>query len=253
MIKGPSGTSGGVSGDLPPPPGMGMLMAPMVMIGMLLLFSDPIARHAIGGLTGVYLTPLMGLGGAFPLVTLLLAATVLAVSSTVVRHFVTDWEGQGHSTHDNGHINKLLREAQRNQNHQRVAKLRQEQTRMMADQQLRLAGQMKVMVVTMIVGFVIFFWLGVFIYQTTFVRTITTPWDPSWDLWAPGPFLHVFPRWVLLYSLISFPLGQGIAAGLKFWDFGRKLHKPPSASRPAAVLPAVRSEPQPYLLLDDEE
>ncbi|HVL87682.1 MAG TPA: EMC3/TMCO1 family protein [Candidatus Thermoplasmatota archaeon] len=55
----------------------------------------------------------------------------------------------------------------------------------------------------------------------------SVPWNPEWDLTGVWIFL---PRWIILYSLFSFPGGQLLARALKARDLG----KAGRAAQPAA-------------------
>jgi len=77
--------------------------------------------------------------------------------------------------------------------------------------------------VTIVVAMAIFLWLGVFMYSGTVSNYISLPWVTSFNYTQPGPFLHIMPSWILLYSLLSLPLGQVLGAVLKIVSFRRKL------------------------------
>ena len=58
---------------------------------VLLILFNPGLRNALGQYAGYAFTPLLGFGGAYPLLTILLASIILVVSTTAIRHFLVDW------------------------------------------------------------------------------------------------------------------------------------------------------------------
>jgi uncharacterized membrane protein (DUF106 family) len=195
-----------------------------VMMFVMIIVMDPNVRAFLGGGVSGLFTPVFGFGGAFPLWTIFAASVVLVIFTTVVRHFFTDWVAQGRQKHVSNWVQKEYKNIRERGNLTKMKELNEYQAEMMKQSGDSMAGQMKTTVVTIVVAMAIFLWLGVFLYEGTVSRMISVPWSMNFDYTTPGPFLHIMPSWILLYSLLSLPLGQAIGAALKIWSFKRKLH-----------------------------
>src|SRR5687768_16701640 len=69
---------------------------PLVILSFVLvffiLFDIPKGiNRGTAQLAGFILGPVIGFGGAYPLLTIFLASVVLVVATTAIRHFLVDW------------------------------------------------------------------------------------------------------------------------------------------------------------------
>jgi len=199
---------------------MGLLfMLPMLMLIVL----DPNIRVAMGSAVGGAFTPVFGFGGMYPVWTLFVTSVVLVIFTTAVRHFFTDWVAMGRQKHVSAWVQKQYRETRLKGNVTKMKKLNAYQSDMMKQSSDQMGSQLKTTMVTIVVAMAIFLWLGVFMYAGTVSSYISVPWATSVNYLKPGPFLHVMPSWIMLYSLLSLPLGQVLGAVLKIYSFRRKL------------------------------
>jgi uncharacterized membrane protein (DUF106 family) len=199
-----------------------MLILMMLPI-MLIVIMDPNIRTALGDAVGGLFTPVFGFGGAFPVWTLFSCSVVLVIFTTTVRHFFTNWVDQGKQKHLSSWVQAQYKEVRLKGNVTKLKKLNEYQANMMKQSTDAMGSQMKTTLVTIVVAMAIFLWLGVFMYAGTVSNYISTPWSPTVDYLKPGPFIHVMPTWILLYSVLSIPLGQVLQSVLKVWSFKRKL------------------------------
>ena len=211
----------------PPAPaqrqGAGSLWLIFMLPLMMLVILDPNIRTAMGNAVGGAFTPVFGFGGQYPLWTLFITSIILVIFTTVVRHFFTDWEAQGRQKHVSGWVQKQYRETRLKGNVTKMKKLNVYQSDMMKQSSDQMGSQMKTTMVTIVVAMALFLWLGVFMYSGTVSNYISVPWATSVNYLQSGPFLHIMPSWILLYSLLSLPLGQVLGAALKILSFRRKL------------------------------
>lgn len=209
----------------PPAPrqGAGSLGLIFLLPIMMLVVLDPTIRNALGSAVGGVFTPVFGFGGLFPLWTLFITSIVLVIFTTVVRHFFTDWVAMGRQKHTSSWVQKQYREVRLKGNVTKMKRLNEYQADMMKQSSDQMGSQMKTTMVTIVVAMAIFLWLGVFMYDGTVSNYFSLPWAVSFNYLTPGPFIHVMPSWILLYSLLSIPLGQVLAAVLKIYSFRRKL------------------------------
>jgi len=196
-----------------------LMMLPLILI----VIMDPNVRTAMGGAVGGLFTPLFGFGGAYPIWTLFACSVVLVIFTTTVRHFFTNWVEQGRQKHFSTWVQAQFKEVRLKGNVTKMKKLNEYQSEMMKQSTDAMGSQMKTTLVTIVVAMAIFLWLGVFMYSGTVSNFISTPWASTVDYTKPGPFLHIMPTWILLYSVLSIPLGQVLQSALKVLSFKRKL------------------------------
>lgn len=199
------------------------MMILMMLPIMLIVVMDPNIRSALGTAVGGIFTPAFGFGGLFPVWTLFTCSVVLVIFTTTVRHFFTNWVDQGKQKHLSTWVQAQYKEVRQKGNVTKLKKLNEYQANMMKQSTDTMGSQMKTTLVTIVVAMSIFLWLGVFMYSGTVSNFISTPWAPTVDYLKPGPFIHVMPTWILLYSVVSIPLGQVLQSALKVWTFKRKL------------------------------
>ena len=206
-----------------PKSGSSQMLILMMLPIMLIVVMDPNVRNALGGAVGGLFTPVFGFGGLFPVWTLFACSVVLVIFTTIVRHFFTNWVDQGKQKHLSSWVQAQHKVVREKGNVTKLKKLNEYQAAMMKQSTDTMGSQMKTTLVTIVVAMAIFLWLGVFMYSGTVTNYISTPWASSVDYLKPGPFIHVMPTWILLYSVVSIPLGQVLQSVLKVWSFKRKL------------------------------
>jgi len=194
-------------------------MLPLLM----LIILDPNIRTAMGSAVGGAFTPVFGFGGQYPVWTLFVTSVILVIFTTAVRHFFTDWVAMGRQKHVSAWVQKQYRETRLKGNVTKMKKLNEYQSDMMKQSSDQMSSQLKTTMVTIVVAMAIFLWLGVFMYSQTVSSYISLPWATSFNYLQPGPIVHLMPSWILLYSLLSLPLGQVLGAVLKILSFRRKL------------------------------
>ena len=220
----PEGSSAASSPASPAPrQGMGSMGLIFMLPLLMLVVLDPNIRVALGGAVGGLFTPVFGFGGLYPVWTLFITSVILVIFTTVVRHFFTDWVAMGRQKHVSAWVQKQYRETRQKGNITKMKKLNEYQSDMMRQSSDQMGSQLKTTMVTIVVAMAIFLWLGVFMYSGTVSSYISLPWVTSFNYLQPGPFLHIMPSWILIYSLLSLPLGQVLGAVLKILSFRRKL------------------------------
>ena len=146
----------------------------------------------------------------------------MATFSTVVRHFFSDYVTMARNQKIQAKFNKEFWEAQRKQNQTRIRKLTEMQPEIMAMNMKNMKTQLKSMAVTLFVLISTFTWLGYFIGSLG-SPYFTVPWAPN----VPynDAALGFLPYWIVLYSLLSIPLGMVIGRVLKTMTFRRRLRE----------------------------
>lgn len=196
-----------------------LMMLPLIFIIVL----DPEMRTAIGNAMDGICYPSIGFDGKMPIWTLFMGGVILVFFTTIIRHKFTDWESMGKSRHLQRWYQDEIKKARENGDLPRMKKLLQMQSDIMKMTMSTTNKMMRSMVFTMVIAILIFFWLAVFISEETATRYVSVPWSPLVDLTAPGPFLGIMPTWILLYILLTIPIGQLIQSILKIISFSRKV------------------------------
>ena len=211
------------------------------LVGMVVLI-DPVARETTGRLVGTVLVPIIGFGGAYPVVTILLASLVMVAITSAVRHYFTDYLAQARAQEVMRAFQKELKAARKENNLHKMKKLTEKNQDLMKLQAEQSSAQLKPMALTLIVVIPIFAWLLVFLDPTSANPAVANPacetmgrvpWDAGWcldiNVVAQIPPFMWFPRWVALYSLFSIPIGQVVARVLKAHDLREELEERGSA------------------------
>lgn len=183
------------------PKGMmsGMLIMMLIMM-IVMMFRQPIGQ----ALNVVF--QFIGFGGQYPVLTLIIAGLVMITLSTVLRGFLTDSIDQARSQQIQSAFTAEMRQARLENNLFKLKKLTEQQPQLMANQ-MRSSGQMmKTMPLTMIVVIPIYAWVWFFLETTVAPElwTVMLPWGTA-NLMDTVWFM---PMWIILYTMISLPIGQ---------------------------------------------
>lgn len=200
----------------------------LVMLLILFLLMDPGIRTLLALGAGAIFEPTIGFGGKYPIITLLFSGLVVTLLSVILRHLTTDYLEVAETQHYSKHISKMLREAFREGNKEKMNKIKEKQMEYMNKSMEQSSMQMKVSMVTMIAVVGIFAWLWYFITKLNYPY-IAMPWDNFVDLRG----VNVLPNWMLLYSLFTIPLSLVIGAILRYLKLKKVFENENSSERPA--------------------
>ena len=193
---------------------------------VLMMFIDPDLRYEFGGYLGKVLYPVIGFGGNYPVLTLILAGTIMIAFSTTVREFFMDWVEMAKNQEISNAFRKEMMEARKANKQTKLKKLQEMQPEVNKKSMVSMKGQLKSMVFTMVVVISIFGWIWMFtsdLANTTF----SVPWALNANFNQPliEACFVPFPQWIGVYMLISIPLGQVFMVLLKWYDFKGKLEE----------------------------
>lgn len=124
-----------------------------------LILFNPGLRTKLGEWVGYVFDPAFGFDDRFPVLTILLAGTVMVLLTTLIRHFTTDWLEQARMQAYMRSFTKELSKARKENNTYKMKKLQDRQPQVLQMQQQMQAKQMKTMPLTMIVVVPLFAWL----------------------------------------------------------------------------------------------
>ena len=212
--------------DQPPMPDMSnmwRMMIIMILIFGLYFIDSNNGSHNIGEPLN-YVFQFIDFGGEYPVATLMIMGSIMILLSSGIRTLMTDTLEQQKAQAFSSAFNKELRQARLDNNLYKVKKLMELQPVVMQKSMESSNQMMKSMPYTMLIVVPIFLWVRYFVDVTlgnAGTQIISVPWamgaicltDVYWFL----------PAWILIYSLISIPLGQIIMRLVRAYQFKRHL------------------------------
>lgn len=216
---------GSASGAAAPQmPNMWPMLLVMVMI-MGLYFIDG-NQHYIGKFLN-YAFQIIDFNGQYPVLTLMLMGAIMIALSSILTAALTDTITQAKNQQFSSAFQKELRQARMDNNMYKMKKLTEMQDVMMQKSMESSNQMMKTMPLTMLIVIPIFLWVRYFVDVTLREAgnlVINIPWamivDGGVDLTTVYWFM---PAWILVYSLISIPLGQLINRLVRTYKFKKRL------------------------------
>lgn len=184
------------------------------------------ARDQIGGALNVVFK-YIDFGGQYPVLTIIIAGFIMITLSTVIRGFLTDPVAQAKSQHIQSEFNAEMRKARTENNLFKLKKLQDMQPQMMQASMAQSTKMMKIMPVTMLVVIPIYAWIYYFVQVSGVLEAhvdtiINMPWGTV-DLLST--VLGFMPTWIVVYTLISLPIGQLENKIINYFLFKRRLAK----------------------------
>ncbi len=183
---------------------MGMMLAMVIML-VVTSFRDPIGEAL--DVVFKYI--------AFkdsPVLTLILAGIIMITISTVARSLLTDFVGMARNQQIQSDFNAEFRQARMENNLFKMKKLQEQQPQIMALSMEASTQQMKVMPITMLFVIPVYAWVYYFLktgdtaaYFPGQTVIVNMPWG---SLDVNSLLMGFFPSWIILYTLVSLPIGQ---------------------------------------------
>ncbi len=208
---------------------IGLMMSMIVMMAVM-TFREPIGRAL-----DVVFSPI-AFDGQYPVLTLIIAGLVMITVSTVVRSLMSDPIEMAKNQQIQSDFNKEFRQARIENNLFKMKKLQEIQPQMMAMSMESSTQQMKVMPITMIVLMPVYAWVWYFLqvggdYFSEDV-IVNIPWSSGFDLNDPLLFI---PSWIIIYTMVSLPIGQIENRLLRFYFLKKHLKELESEAQRAEV------------------
>ncbi len=189
-----------------------LLLMMLLLVVMVFIFGDPNIRMFVSLSLNVVFAPLIGFGGANPLMTVVLGGLIVVLLSSIFTHIFTDWKAMGQAQEATKAFQKEITKARREGNTNRLQKLMKMQPQIMRMTTQSQGGMMKSMFFLFIFIAPIFIWLTYFLGQLNYTF-FSVPWATSVSLY--GRSAIIMSNWFLLYLVFSFLGGQLIRQGLK--------------------------------------
>lgn len=188
---------------------IGMMMTLFIMM-LVMNFRDAIG-HSLD-----FIFKHIAFDGQYPVLTLIIAGLVMITASTIIRSFMSDPIKMAKSQQIQSDFNREFRMARIENNLFKLKKLQEQQPKMMSMSMESSASQMKIMPLTMLFIIPVYAWVYYFLktgdtaayFNTASMIEMTyvnMPWG-SLDLNAA--LLGFFPAWIVVYTIVSLPIGQ---------------------------------------------
>lgn len=189
-----------------------MLMLMVLMFLMIFVFGNPEISAWLATSIHTVFYPLIGFGGSYPMLTLILAGIIVVSLSSFFQNLFNDWRKMGEAQETSKAFQKELQKARKEGNTNRVNKLMKMQPQIMKKQTEAQSGMMKPMIFLFIFIVPIFMWLRYFLGGLDYYY-FTVPWGNGASLFYK-PFL--MQAWLWLYLIFSMVIGQVIRQGIKW-------------------------------------
>jgi uncharacterized membrane protein (DUF106 family) len=209
--KGPAGAPSDAKAPEPQKPKRGSFLTILSFAFVFLILFNASIRDALGRYVGYAMDPVFGFGGRYPVLTILLAGTLMVLLTTLMRHFTTDWLEQAKFQSYMRAFNKEFMQARKDNNTYKIKKLQDRQADVMRESQKMQSKQLKNMPLTMIIVIPLFAWMYLFLTELDY-WWYSAPWNATVDMFETT----VFPHWVLLYMTLSIPLGALVQKAMKY-------------------------------------
>ncbi len=184
----------------------------LILFIMMFILGDPGIRNGIAIYANVLLAPLIGFGGRYPVLTIVLAGIITVTLSTFFTSLFMDWKQTVRAQEINKAFQKELSQARKENNTYKVKKLMGMQPKIMQMTMPSSSGMTKQMIFVMIFITPIFIWMLYYLPHASYLY-FTTPWAQRVPLYERSPLF--ISNWFLLYLVLSLVFGQVIRQTFK--------------------------------------
>lgn len=192
------------------------------LFAFIIVLSNGAIRGTIGNALNVAFLPVIGFNHQMPVVTLLLGGMLIGLITSIPRYFFTDWVKMGKAQNRMRAFSKVMREAYRSGQRDRIQKLRKMQMDVTMEQQQVQMNTMKPLMVFSIVTYLIFIWLFTFIGSLPY-QLAAFPWNFDVNL-NTKLFLYIY-YWIVVYFLAVMVTQYFVSMVIKWFDFSRRLRR----------------------------
>ena len=178
-----------------------LLLLMLLMFVMLFIFADPNITSFLAVSLNTVFYPLIGFDGNFPVLTLVLAGTIVVSLSSFFQNLFTDWKKMGESQEITKAFQKEMQQARKDGNTNKVNKLMKMQPQIMRRQTEASSGMMKPMFFLFVFIVPIFMWLRFFLGNLDYYF-FSVPWTTGVSLFDK-PVSFLWQTWLWLYLAFS--------------------------------------------------
>jgi uncharacterized membrane protein (DUF106 family) len=214
-----------------PAPNMSKMLIPMLVL-MIVSFGTLQFRMQIGQALD-YVFRYITFGGQYPLLSVILVCSIAITITTIVRSLIQDPLEMARNQQIQSDFNKEMRQARIENNLFKMKKLQEMQPIMMERSMKQSSDMMKVMPISMVIFIPIIAWAWYFLstdptqagvyFTPDNPPLVNLPWCGSVDL-NMTPILS-FPLWLILYMMVSLPVGQAVNKLIRFILLRKELER----------------------------
>lgn len=187
-----------------------------------IVLSNATLRTTIGNGLDVVFNPVIGFHLQWPVLTLMLAGIIIGVVTSIPRYFFTDWLRMGKAQNRMKAFSKVMREAYKSNQRDKIQKLRKMQMDITMEQQQVSMNTMKPLMIFSVVTYLIFIWLFSFIANLPYA-IVAFPWN--WNVNLNTHFYAYIYYWIIIYFLAVMVVGYFVTMVIKYVDFTYKLRR----------------------------
>ncbi len=221
-----------------------MVLTFLFLLGILMVF-DQTTRNGVATVFAIVLTPILGFGGHYILLTMFLAAALEMALTAVAYNYTTDWIKAARVQKWSAAFRKVQMEALRAGKKDRVEALKpHQQTLTKLSSEMSIA-QLKGMAVTWFLVIAIYTWVGTYVGcsvgSNKLVQGVTCTLSPMVNLGGTTVSLlgtTLVPLWFLIFSLYTIPSSLALRRLLKHYSLRKHAQK--AAAQQAAGATAAR-------------
>lgn len=194
----------------------------MISLVSLFIITNNTMRAYIGNTLGIVLMPLVGFNYQLPLLTILLVGVIIGFLTSIPRYFFTDWIKMGRSQNRMRAFNKVMSEAYRGNQRDKVQKLQKMRMEMSMEQTQLSMNTMKPLLAFTIITLFLIAWLYYFLDELAY-QVIAFPWN--FEINVATAHLWLMPYWIVVYFFSIMVFGYIVTMFIKYFDFTYKIRK----------------------------
>lgn len=194
----------------------------VISFGPLIVITNGTLRGYIGTYLGYVLMPVLGFNFQFPLLTIVLVGVLIGLITSIPRYVFTDWLKMGRIQNRMRAFSKVMNQAYRSQQRDKIQKLQKMRMEMSMEQTSLSMNTMKPLMVFTIFTLVLIAWLYYFLDALSY-QVIAFPWN--FEINVATAHLWLMPYWIMVYFIAIMVFGYLTTMVIKIFDFTYKVRK----------------------------
>ena len=206
--------------NMPPMPMQKNTMI-MMLISMAVMLIVGMYRYQVGQALNFVFFPVIGFGGKYPVISLVIAGIIMITISTLIRTYLTDFVAQARNSQIQKEFQAEMKKARLENNLYKLKKLQEEQPKIMAKSMETQTQTMKLMPITMIVVIPIYAWIWFFVSGPDINSVfIDIPFAHNVSLLQS---VWIIPLCIVIYTMLSMPIGYLEGRVVRYYLLSKRL------------------------------
>ncbi len=194
----------------------------VISFASIFVITNGTLRGYIGTYIGYVLMPAFGFNFQYPLLTIVLVGVLIGLITSIPRYFFTDWLKMGKMQNRMRAFNKVINQAYKSQQKDKIQKLQKMRMDMSMEQTTLSMNTMKPLMVFTIFTLLLIAWLYYFLDALAY-QVIAFPWD--FEINVATAHLWLMPYWIMVYFIAIMVFGYLTTMIIKIFDFTYKVRK----------------------------